>query len=127
MSQNVTNWLLSTEFGAILIPVRNQTQKRSTASGLGSVQPQEGAQAASSRIDSGRIKKPKPKPRGWGPLQRRDIIEVIPPNGITVADIMAMFRHRVGGHGTESKRLFLELIKTNCTFGEDKLLRPRRG
>jgi hypothetical protein len=64
---------------------------------------------------------------GTGPIQAHEIAAALPASGIAMAALIKLFAGRVGdvkGQQTDKKE-FIQLVKENSSYGQDKLLRPK--
>lgn len=63
---------------------------------------------------------------GAGPIQAHEIVAALPADGISIGDLMKIFKARVGdGEGKTSKKDFIRFVKENSVYGDNKLLRPK--
>ncbi|CAG8951743.1 hypothetical protein HYFRA_00005544 [Hymenoscyphus fraxineus] len=61
-----------------------------------------------------------------GAIQSHEIIAALPPQGISIVELMKLFKNRVGDkEGQTNKKAFIALVKENCSYGDNKLLRPK--
>ncbi|KAH6889112.1 hypothetical protein B0T10DRAFT_487384 [Thelonectria olida] len=59
-------------------------------------------------------------------IEGREILEQIPPGGISISDLIKPFQGRVGDKpGQMPKGEWIKLVKQICQFGPDKLLRRK--
>jgi transcription initiation factor TFIIF subunit alpha len=104
-----------------------------TASRAGSPNPAQGSKFHStdtSAMDSMLTvwtKGASPMSSSAGPIEPWEILEKIPPEGITTAELIKPFAGRVGEKpGQMPKNDWIKLVKQLCDYGPDKRLRRRK-
>ncbi|WYZ45086.1 hypothetical protein EsH8_VIII_000402 [Colletotrichum jinshuiense] len=72
-----------------------------------------------------------PAPRAGspsGPIEAWEIVDALPqlPGGISIGNLMRRFQGRIGdGPGQMDRKEWIKLVKENCAYGPDKILRRR--
>lgn len=71
---------------------------------------------------------PEGSPAPRGPIQAHEIVDALPelPGGISIGNLMRRFQGRIGdGPGQMDRKEWIKLVKENCAYGSDKILRRR--
>ncbi|OLN81235.1 Transcription initiation factor IIF subunit alpha [Colletotrichum chlorophyti] len=72
-----------------------------------------------------------PAPRAGsppGPIEAWEIVNALPqlPEGISIGNLMRRFQGRIGdGPGQMDRKEWIKLVKENCAYGADKILRRK--
>ncbi|KAJ0168325.1 Transcription initiation factor IIF subunit alpha [Colletotrichum tanaceti] len=72
-----------------------------------------------------------PAPRAGspnGPIEAWEIVDALPelPGGISIGNLMRRFQGRIGdGPGQMDRKEWIKLVKENCAYGPDKILRRK--